>query len=137
MRISEIIRIDSRGRITMPSSVREATGFSEGMYVMLIADLDAKEVRITPFADPQAKLVEFHFTISDISGSLAQVAAILAENEVDLLSTTSRTLRRGELAEWIVVADMSKCKRPLDELQKGILKGKAAKKISSRDLSNP
>jgi len=46
MRMSEIVRIDSRGRVTMPSSIRDAVRLSEGMYVMLIADLDNKEVRI-------------------------------------------------------------------------------------------
>ena len=58
MRMTEIVRIDSRGRITMPSHLREAVRLSEGMYVMLIAELDEKEVRIVPFADPEAKLAE-------------------------------------------------------------------------------
>jgi AbrB family looped-hinge helix DNA binding protein len=59
MRMTEIVRIDSRGRVTMPSAIRDAVRLSEGMYVILIADLDEKEVRIVPFADPEAKLVEF------------------------------------------------------------------------------
>jgi len=134
--MSEIVRIDSRGRITMPSSIREATSLSEGMYVMLLVDLHTKEVRISPFADPEALLVEIHFVFSDVPGALARVAAILAENHVDLLSSTSRTLRRGEFAEWIVIADISKCEHPLDVLQERILNEGSAREVNYRDLTH-
>ena len=121
MRMTEIVRVDSRGRITMPSSIREAVKLSEGMYVMLIADLDKKEIRITPFADPEAKLVEFNITFSDIPGALANAASILADQGVDLLSSESRTLRRGKSAEWVIIADISRCKCSLTELEQKIV----------------
>jgi AbrB family looped-hinge helix DNA binding protein len=121
MRMTEIVRVDSRGRITMPSSIREAVKLSEGMYVMLIADLDEKEIRITPFADPEAKLVELNITLSDAPGALAKAANLLAEEGVDLLSSESRTLRRGKSAEWVVVADISRCECTLKELEKKIV----------------
>lgn len=135
MRVSEIVRIDSRGRVTLPSALRESIGLSEGMYVMLIAEIEEKQVRIIPFADPEAKLVEFHLAIRDAPGALAKAASVLAENNVDLLSTTSRTLKRGELAEWIVVADISKCKCKLMELREKILDRKAAEKIEIKEIS--
>lgn len=135
MRVSEIVRIDSRGRVTLPSTLRESIGLSEGMYVMLIAEIEEKQVRIIPFADPEAKLVEFHLAIRDAPGALAKAASVLAENNVDLLSTTSRTLKRGELAEWIVVADISKCKCKLMELREKILDRKAAEKIEIKEIS--
>jgi AbrB family looped-hinge helix DNA binding protein len=119
--MTEIVRVDSRGRITMPSSIREAVRLSEGMYVMLIADLDKKEVRIAPFADPEAKLVELSITFSDVPGALAKSASILANEGVDLLSSESRTLRRGKSAEWVVVADISRCKCTLKELEQKIV----------------
>ena len=121
MRMTEIVRVDSRGRITMPSSIREAVRLSEGMYVMLIADLDKKEVRIAPFADPEAKLVELNITFSDVPGALAKSASILADEGVDLLSSESRTLRRGKSAEWVIVADISRCKCTLKELEQKIV----------------
>jgi AbrB family looped-hinge helix DNA binding protein len=135
VRVSEIVRIDSRGRVTLPSALRESIGLSEGMYVMLIAEIEEKQVRIIPFADPEAKLVEFHLAIRDAPGALAKAASVLAENNVDLLSTTSRTLKRGELAEWIVVADISKCKCKLMELREKILDRKAAEKIEIKEIS--
>ena len=135
MRMTEIVRIDSRGRITMPSSLREAVKLSEGMYVMLIADLDEKEVRIVPFADPEAKLIEFRIAFSDMPGALAKAANILAKQGVDLLSSESRTLRRGKSAEWIVVADVSRCRCKLEELEQKIVEEGAAKEVKFRSYS--
>ena len=134
MRMSEIVRVDSRGRVTMPSSIRDAVRLSEGMYVILIADLDKKEVRIVPFADPEAKLVEFRITFSDVPGALAKAADVLARQGVDLLSSESRTLRRGESAEWIVIADVSKCKCKLEELERKVVEEGAAKEVKSRSF---
>ena len=132
MRMTEIVRVDSRGRITMPSSIREAVRLSEGMYVMLIADLDQKDIWITPFADPEAKLVELNIAFSDIPGALAKAANILAKQGVDLLSSESRTLRRGRSAEWVVVADVSRCKCTLEELERQIVAEGAAKEVKFR-----
>lgn len=134
MRMSEIVRIDSRGRVTMPSSIRDAVRLSEGMYVMLIADLDNKEVRIVPFADPEARLVEFRITFLDVPGALARAAAVLAEQGVDLLSSESRTLRRGESAEWFAIADVSKSKCKLEELRGKILAEGAARHVEFRSF---
>jgi AbrB family looped-hinge helix DNA binding protein len=135
MRMTEIVRIDSRGRITMPSPLREAVKLSEGMYVMLIADLDEKEVRIVPFADPEAKLIEFRIAFSDMPGALAKAANILARMGVDLLSSESRTLRRGKSAEWVVVADVSRCKCKLEELERKIVEEGAAKEVKFKSYS--
>lgn len=134
MRVFEIVRIDSRGRIILPSSIRDSIGLPKGMYTMLIADLDKKEVRITPFADPEAKLIEFSIELLDVPGALARVAAILAEHKVDLLSTESRTLRRGNLAEWHAIADVSKCSCGLQELKQKIEKGHIVKRVELRSF---
>lgn len=134
MRMSEIVRIDSRGRVTMPSSIRDAVRLSEGMYVILIADLDKKEVRIIPFADPEARLVEIRITFADVPGALAKAADVLARQGVDLLSSESRTLRRGESAEWIVIADVSKCKCKLEELERKVVEEGAAKEVKFRSF---
>ena len=134
MRMTEIVRIDSRGRVTMPSSIRDAVRLSEGMYVILIADLDNKEVRIVPFADPEAKLVEFRIKFADVPGALAKAADALAKQGVDLLSSESRTLRRGESAEWIVIADVSRCKCKLEELERKVVEEGAVKEMGFRSF---
>ena len=134
MRRTEIVRIDSRGRVTMPSSIRDAVRLSEGMYVILVADLDKREVRIVPFADPEAKLVEFQVSFADIPGALAKAADAIAKQGVDLLSSESRTLRRGESAEWIVIADVSRCKCKLKELEQKVVESGAAKEVKFRSF---
>ena len=135
MRMTEIVRVDSRGRITMPSSIREAVRLSEGMYVMLVANLDKKEIRIAPFADPEAELVELSITFFDIPGALAKAASILADKGVDLLSSESRTLRRGKSAEWIVIADVSRCKCTLTELEQKIVAEGNAEEVKFRSYA--
>ena len=134
MRMSEIVRIDSRGRVTMPSSIRDATKLSEGMYVMLIAHLDKKEVRIVPFADPEARLIEFRITFSDVPGALAKAADVLARQGVDLLSSESRTLRRGQSAEWVIIADVSRCECELEKLEHEVIEEGAAKEVKVRSF---
>jgi len=119
----------------MPSHLREAVSLSEGMFVMLVADLDKKEVRIVPFADPEAKLIELRITFSDMPGALAKAANILATQGVDLLSSESRTLRRGKSAEWVVIADISRCKSKLEELEQKLIKEGAAKEVKFRSYS--
>lgn len=134
MRMSEIVRIDSRGRVTMPSFIRDAVRLSEGMYVMLIAHLDEKEVRIVPFADPEAKLIEFRITFADVPGALAKAADVLAKQGVDLLSSESRTLRRGQSAEWSIIADVSKSKCRLEKLERKLVEEGAAKEVKLRSF---
>jgi len=135
MRMSEVIRIDAKGRVTVPMPIREAVGVREGMYVMLLADPDRKEILVVPFADPEAKLVEFRVKILDIPGALARIAKVLADAKVDLLSSESRTLRRGELAEWFAIADVSKCTCDLKEIQRKIVKNGAAKSVEMQEIS--
>jgi AbrB family looped-hinge helix DNA binding protein len=127
MRVVEIVRVDSRGRITMPSSLRDAMGIAEGMRVMLIGELDKKEIRIIPFADPEAKLIEISVTLSDVRGALAKVATILAKNKIDLLKSESRTLRRGKTAEWVVIADVSQSEISKDEICRKLVSSGLAK----------
>lgn len=128
MRVIEIVRVDARGRITMPTSLRETIGIAEGMHVMLIGDLENYEIRILPFADPEADLYELHITLTDKPGSLAEMAAYLAENKIDLLSSQSRTLRRGKSAEWFLIVDISKSRNDLKSICDTISATDAAEK---------
>lgn len=128
MRVVEIVRVDTRGRITLPSSLRDTFSIAEGMQVMLIGDLERYEIRILPFADPEAELVEMQLTLIDKPGSLAEVAAILAEHKIDLLTSQSRTLRRGRTAEWFFIADISNRTKDIDKICAIINKTDSAEK---------
>ncbi len=119
----------------MPAPIREAVNLSEGMYVMLIANLEEKEIRISPFADPEARLVELSISFSDVPGALAKAAGILASEGVDLLSSESRTLRRGKSAEWVVMADVSRCKCKPEELKEKIMAEGTARAVKFRSYT--
>lgn len=135
MRIYKLVQLDSRGRVIIPLNIREAIGLREGMSLMAIADIEQRQVRLIPIADPEAKLAEFQIEISDAPGSLAKIASILAECGVDLISSESRTLRRGELAEWHAIADISKCKINIEKIKERIAKEKIVKDVKIQKFS--
>jgi AbrB family looped-hinge helix DNA binding protein len=135
MELSKIVKLDSKGRILIPSNIRSGLGLSKGMYLMIHADLNEKEARLIPFADPKAKLLNFKITISDAPGALAKAASILAKHDVDLLSSESRTIQRGKIAEWNAIGDVSKCKVNLKVLKEALEKEALAKNIQFKKLS--
>lgn len=121
MKVSELVRVDSKGRVLLPRSIRDATGIREGMHVLLTADAERREILISSLA-AEAELARFYIQMSDVPGSLAKIAGALADANIDLLATESRTLRRGELAEWNVVADVSRRTLDLESVEKALLK---------------
>jgi bifunctional DNA-binding transcriptional regulator/antitoxin component of YhaV-PrlF toxin-antitoxin module len=129
MRITEVVRLDSKGRVLLPSTMREAVGLREGMYVMLTADTELRQISISPFADLKARLAQFRVRMPDVPGSLAKVAQVLADAGVDLIASESRTLQREKLAEWYVIADVSKVSCKLEEVRERLLKRGKAKEV--------
>jgi len=134
LRTSEIVRVDAKGRIIIPMNFRQIFGLREGMYVQLNADLDEKELQIMPFADPNARLTEFRITLTDKPGALAEAAQALAEANVNLLSTESRTTKKDENAEWIAIGDVSKVNVDLDALKRRLSGLRKIKGVSLRQL---
>jgi len=107
MKIKEIVKVDSKGRITIPLVIREALDIREGMNVLLIADTSKKEVIVSPISE-EAQLLEVEFEMEDRPGALAEVVSELARQGVDMIITRCTALKRGETAECLVVADISK-----------------------------
>jgi len=134
MRMVEILKLDTKGRVSLPVRLRESLGLREGMYIMAIADLETRDLRLRAFADPEAKLLQLRIGLADVPGSLARVAKVLADANIDLLSTESATLERGQRAEWRAIADASKCRVPLTELKSIILQDGAAKTVEVEEL---
>ncbi|MEM2122128.1 MAG: hypothetical protein QXE79_00665 [Candidatus Bathyarchaeia archaeon] len=131
MKLSHLVRLDSKGRIVLPHTLREALGLTEGMNILIVADLDLKEVKLIPF---KAKMAEFILTFSDEPGALAKTASLLAEYGVNLLSSHSVTIEMGAKAEWYALGDLSRCKYAVEELEKGLKKSGLVDRVEIRQI---
>ncbi|MHA1188817.1 MAG: hypothetical protein ACTSSK_18570 [Candidatus Heimdallarchaeota archaeon] len=109
-------------------------GIVEGMHVMLKADFNAREIRIIPFTTAEVDIVEFKITLADMPGALAKCATFLSEHKINLMASEARTLQKGELAEWIVVADISECKDNIRDLCKKLVEDGIAKNSICRSF---
>src|SRR5512136_2684310 len=131
----EIVRVDSKGRVTIPSHMREELGMREGAFAAVRINREERSLAISLFAGVKAKLVEIRMRIPDRPGALARVARTLSELNVDLLSSTSRTMKKGELAEWVVIADFSQSSKVPEEIRKKVLENRDALTVEIKPLS--
>ncbi|RLG61018.1 hypothetical protein DRN87_03270 [Candidatus Geothermarchaeota archaeon] len=132
--IYEFVIVDSKGRIIIPSRIRRILNISDGMMMMMIADPDKREIKIIPLADLHARIYRLKIEMTDKPGVLAKVASLLAKNSIDLLMTESRTIKRGEIAQWNVIADFSSCKLNIKELVDMIEKLDFIRRIDIREI---
>ncbi len=107
MKFKELVRVDSKGRITIPLSIREALGIREGMNILLFADLDEKKIFLSPIPD-RAKLVEINITVEDRPGVVAEISKTLADNGIDIVALKCVVIKRGEIGECSFIVDLSK-----------------------------
>ncbi|MGC9778670.1 MAG: hypothetical protein HZR80_05455 [Candidatus Heimdallarchaeota archaeon] len=121
MKFTEIIRINENGDLKIPEVIRDNLGIVEGMHVILKADVERREILIVPFSASEADLVEFKIILSDTTGALAKCATFLSNNNINLVASEARTIQNGEIAEWIVVADISKCTCNIRDLCKQLI----------------
>ncbi|MGQ9760202.1 MAG: ACT domain-containing protein [Candidatus Methanomethylicaceae archaeon] len=130
----EIMKIDSKGRLTIPAHIREELGMKEGAYAAVRMNREDRSVVVSLFAGAQARLVELRLMIPDRPGALARAAKALSEFNIDLLSSNSRTIKKGELAEWIVVADVSQAKIKMGEIKSRMIAERAAISMEIKEL---
>lgn len=116
------VKIDSKGRVIIPNSFREGLGIKAGENIEAQLDKENERIILFPIQKATKKLV---ISFSDLPGSLAKAAAVLARNNVDLVHTSSRSLKRGQEAEWAVIADFSKVE--LEKLKAELRKEKGVK----------
>jgi AbrB family looped-hinge helix DNA binding protein len=121
--------MDSKGRIFIPARIRAVLNVREGMRFMVIADLERHEIRLVPLADAQSEVVKLTVLMKDVVGALSKVVDALAAAGVDLLITQSRTIRRGELAEWVAIADFSKSELSIEKVVERLSSLDVVKKV--------
>ena len=65
MKEIKIVSFDNRGRIVVPKIIRKSLGLSENSQLMMVADTETKEIRITPVAfNPEKIPVKFRIKIT-------------------------------------------------------------------------
>ncbi len=130
----EIARVDSKGRITIPARMRDLLGMYEGAYASISLGEGDQSINVSLFAGPQSKLVELRLKIPDRPGALARAARALGELNIDLLLSRSRTIKKGDTAEWVVVVDMAQSRRTIEEVRRKLLEERNATAVEVREF---
>ncbi|MEM1695653.1 MAG: ACT domain-containing protein [Desulfurococcaceae archaeon] len=107
MSVEETVKVDSKGRITIPAVIREMFNIREGMYLLMIADKNSKEIKLVPLPIA-AKLVKLSVVLEDRVGVIAELTNFLASRNMDIISTKCVVLKREELGACEMVVDISK-----------------------------
>jgi bifunctional DNA-binding transcriptional regulator/antitoxin component of YhaV-PrlF toxin-antitoxin module len=128
MRHSNIMKLDSKGRLLIPVHMRNKLEAGVGTEVMLISDDETNEIKIVPLI--KDKNAELKFLLTGIPDSLAIVANMLANHNINILMSQSRTLVRGKMAEWDVIVDTSSSNNGnLDKLREELQTSKFVKNV--------
>ena len=102
-----MVKVDSKGRITIPVAIRELFNIREGMYLLMVADKNAREIKLVPIPSA-AQLIKLRLIVEDRTGVLAEITRSLAGQNIDIVSTKCVVLKRGELGECEMIVDISK-----------------------------
>jgi len=110
---SFVVRLNKKNTIKIPNEVINDLKLTEGDEFLLHFDERTNEVMLTPLMLKSEGVVKADFIIPDKVGSLAGVAAVLADHKINLILTTSKTITPGKTAIWETVIDISKEKQKL------------------------
>jgi UTP:GlnB (protein PII) uridylyltransferase len=102
--------------------IRNFLKVKDGTEIVIIPDNEKLQVRMLPLL--REKTAEIRMLISDMAGSLAGIANILSDYGMNIIMSESRTLVRGESAEWDVIVDTSDRRGTLEQLQKELIQSK-------------
>lgn len=134
MEIKEFVKVDSKGRITIPTALRLALGIREGMIVMLVAKLDRKILTLIPTkVDEDQRLVKLVAVIKDKLEALLNLLLRIRENlpQFDATSINCISIIRGEIAKCEFLATIPK------ELAKNeVIKDLSYRLMQSKDIIN-
>ena len=133
--MNSIIKLDTRGRLVIPNEFRETLDLKEGDNVLVSLDSKNNNITISPIYTETKNLVKLDIKFSDKPGSLANIASKLAELQIDLIMTESKSFERGTKARWNIIADISKTNQNLDEIKKLLFKTGFVEDMSIQRIS--
>jgi len=127
MRNSNIVKLDSKGRVLLPIHIRKFLSIDDGTELIIVEDNDKQQVRILPLI--KEKTAELRFSLHDMPGSLAYIADTLATYNINIIMSESRTLVKGKMAEWDVIVDTSECNGSLEQFKKEMVESNKIKDV--------
>lgn len=105
--VEEVVVVDSKGRVTIPIAIRELFNIRKGMYLLIVANRNSREIKLIPLPTT-ARLFKIKMMLEDRIGVLAEVTDYLASRSIDIISTRCVVLKREVLGECEIVVDISK-----------------------------
>lgn len=123
---TSVAKLDSKGRILIPSGVRKHFKVSDGTEIILIPDHENNELRMLPLV--KGKSAKMRFTLTDLPDSLANITNLLDINNISIITSESRTLSRS-LTEWNLVVDISQSNNGFDGLKDKLMSAKTIKTV--------
>ncbi|MEB3788154.1 MAG: ACT domain-containing protein [Desulfurococcales archaeon] len=117
MKQTALVKVDSKGRITIPLTMREAIGIEPGMLMAIIADIDKKEIIVTPIFTNKGEIYEIEVVLVDRPGAMAKVTDALARENVDIIASRCTTVMRGVEGSCIMIVDLSRSSVDVEKLK--------------------
>jgi AbrB family looped-hinge helix DNA binding protein len=119
--MNALIRLDTRGRVVIPTEFREALAIKEGDEVLINLDIKTNTLLISPVYGETKDIVKIEIEFGDTPGCLAKIAQKIANMNVDLIISESRSSQRGQKARWDIIADISKSSFTINEIRQQLL----------------
>ncbi|HEW63556.1 MAG: AbrB family DNA-binding protein [Fervidicoccus fontis] len=120
LKLSSVVKIDPKGRVTIPLFIRESMDISEGRYMVLIADVDKKEMILTPITTKNEELYEIRVELQDKPGALADLTKAFLDMKLDILISKCSTIKRGEIGECTMIVEPGNKEIKPEDIEKKI-----------------
>lgn len=136
MTISEIVKIDNRGRIVIPGSARKLLKLNPGTNLLMHVDEIRNSITLTPFLGKDTKPIKINILMKDQSGALARVATAISDLGINLLLGEAHIVSKGLQAEWTIVADLNSADSEIsiEDIERKIIDSGGALKVDFKNF---
>ena len=123
MKGMNIVKIDSKGRVLVPSHLRKLMNIVEGSEVIVVKDQD--ELKLFPlYRGMNAKL---KLILKDMPGALSSVSGIIAKHKCNIIVSSSVPIEKN-LSEWSAILEAKEIEN-LPKLKKSLLDSEFVERV--------